>query len=91
MTKPKKVPIKKMSVGKYKGETPFILHADDSEGGRMQAEEIAYQKGRIQGLHKGRIEGVYHEIKKRNIYRAQGALFGSCLTGIIIIIITLIV
>jgi hypothetical protein len=63
------------------------LHYNDPEANRELPEHIAFKRGMSNGIYKG----IIHERKKRTRYRAQGALFGSCLTGIIIIIITLII
>jgi hypothetical protein len=82
----KQIPMKD---GKWSAEKKpqLVLHTNDSEGGRIQAEEIGYQKGRREGLAKG----IYIESRKKSLYVAQGAFIGACFAGIIIIIITTLV
>jgi hypothetical protein len=76
MTKPKKVPIKKR-------DQPTVQVIRATETQIFEAEDRGYWQGRKDG----EMRATFYERRKVATYRAQGAFFGSCLTGIIIIII----
>jgi hypothetical protein len=80
-TKPNKLPIKKISEADQRAR----------ELARDYSQEQEIETARRIGYRKGLADGIRHERRMKSAYRAQGAFFGACLAGIIIIIIATLV